>query len=140
MIFQLAYKSKIGNNLLSEEIDKILAHSKRNNYLVEISGCLVFFEKRFYQILEGEESVVRMLYDKIQLDKRHHAVEKLSEENTNTRLFSDWGMMYYSPVDTEDSEIGMGQFKRNIFLLSGLMNVKSKTELEFWTSVKNNIY
>ena len=60
---------------------------------VNITGTLVFFEKMFFQIIEGDDKEVDRLYKKIGSDPRHCDILRLKTEyDINERLFPNWYM------------------------------------------------
>lgn len=90
---RIIYISKVSTPISSEEIDSIGIVSSRNNSLVNITGILVFFDKMFFQIIEGDDKKVDRLYIKIGNDNRHHDVLRLKTEYDITeRLFPKWSM------------------------------------------------
>src|SRR5690606_40559245 len=54
----------------------------------------------FLKYLEGEESAVQPLYQRIQTDSRHQNIRTLTEEPIANRSFSNWSMKYV-PVSTD---------------------------------------
>ena len=53
---------------------------------------LLHREDSFFQVLEGEEDVVRQVFDKIQRDPRHERIKVLFEGPIEAREFADWRM------------------------------------------------
>ena len=90
-------------------------------------------------ILEGEKEVILELYDRIKLDARHKEVKLFSDDPITERTFPDWGMAFY-PVDKHvKSQNELVQFKRNLAMLSDLMDNKSLTAHLFWRRVKIHV-
>ena len=77
---RIIYISKMTNPLSNKEIESIGDNASQNNKLVDITGTLVFFEKMFFQIIEGEDKEVDRLFEKIGNDPRHYGVLKLTAE------------------------------------------------------------
>lgn len=76
-----------------EEIERIEINSSQNNTKFNITGLLVYFEKLFFQIIEGDDEEVDQLYLKIQQDPRHSDVLRLkTEDSISKRLFPTWSM------------------------------------------------
>jgi len=65
---RITYISRITNPLSIKEIETIGMISTKNNKQVNITGLLVFFEKLFFQIIEGDDEEVNRLYVKIGKD------------------------------------------------------------------------
>jgi class 3 adenylate cyclase len=76
-----------------EEIEAIGVLSGQNNIQANITGLLVYFEKLFFQIIEGDDDEVDQLFMKIGQDPRHNDILKLKTEYGITeRLFPTWFM------------------------------------------------
>jgi len=121
-------------------LDGILEKAVLNNKLNGVTGCLVSYEKKFYQILEGSEAVIRKLFSIIEKDTRHENVRLISDGHTKERFFPEWGMAFYPADEGEVDSPELIQFRRNLFLFGDLLNVKSNVEKEFWIAVKNGLY
>nr|WP_321222386.1 BLUF domain-containing protein [uncultured Psychroserpens sp.] len=95
MSYSIIYQSKAQDNLKITEIDNMLLKAKRFNKEHNITGCIVYHDDRFIQIIEGEKPEIINLYAKIKDDKRHFDVMTLSETATNQTLWDDWSMAFY---------------------------------------------
>ena len=92
-MIRITYISKIAQPLSVKEIEKIGMISSQNNKLVNVTGLLVYFEKLFFQVLEGDDKVVDRLFVKIGKDPRHKDILRLKTEyEVNERLFPIWSM------------------------------------------------
>lgn len=131
-MYQLNYHSKSKSDLNLEDLDHILNEATIRNSAHDITGCLIYHNKSFVQILEGNKKDVLLVFKKIKEDKRHHTVTLLWENNVDGRFFSEWNMAYYRP--NEDSVI---QYVNNLLLLSLLSERSSGSLLSFWETVRN---
>ncbi len=97
-LYRLVYASKakvdLGESGINLEIGRILTKSKRNNPKVNIGGVLYYANSHFFQVLEGDRSAVRSLYQKIIQDERHSDAQVLLEGAINQREFNDWSMHF----------------------------------------------
>lgn len=90
---RIIYISKIANPLSNKEIESIGIISSQNNMKNNVTGTLVFFEKMFFQIIEGDDKEVDRLFEKIGNDPRHYDLIRLkTEDDINERLFPNWYM------------------------------------------------
>ena len=90
---RIIYISKLTSPLSNKEIESIGNISSQNNKQINITGMLVFFEKMFFQIIEGEDKEVDRLFEKIGNDPRHCDILRLkTEDEINERLFPNWYM------------------------------------------------
>lgn len=101
-MIELVYYSKANSDLTSEDISNILATARKFNVENNITGCLLFHNNEFLQILEGEREVLMGLFASIEKDERHSNIMLLATEDKNERLFSDWSMAFY---EFESNEI-----------------------------------
>lgn len=91
-VYQIVYTSMATNAMDDNELKNILLKARATNHELRITGLLLYSEGMILQVLEGEESVVRGLYEKIKADSRHTAVSTVSEEVVERRVFPDWSM------------------------------------------------
>ncbi len=92
MLSQLVYVSVRNASCTDNEIQKILDSSIRNNGKIDITGVLLYSDKKFLQCLEGEYKEIISLYDKIKEDPRHQNVILLSLFSIKERSFPSWQM------------------------------------------------
>ncbi|MGJ8736915.1 BLUF domain-containing protein [Zobellia laminariae] len=136
MIHTLTYESKAIKELTIKDVEAILATAKLFNSQNDITGCLIFYKRRFIQILEGEKEKVQDLFEKVKNDKRHKQVYLLSEGPIEERNFPNWGMVYYPIDDNEANKNEYEQFKRNLLLLADLTVHSNQTAILFWKRMK----
>ncbi|NKB16204.1 MAG: BLUF domain-containing protein [Sphingomonadales bacterium] len=91
MLSQFLYIST-APTLPREEVESILATSARNNPARGITGLLLFNGRNFLQLLEGEESEVAGLMERITQDPRHSGVSVLDRRAIAERACPDWAM------------------------------------------------
>lgn len=95
MPYTVIYQSKARENFTISEIEKMLIKAKAFNSKNEITGCILYCQNRFIQIIEGEKEKIDNLYDKIKSDSRHYKVTTLFHEATEESLWDDWSMAFY---------------------------------------------
>jgi class 3 adenylate cyclase len=102
---RVTYISRLANPLSIEEIEEIGIISSENNSRADITGFLVYFDKLFFQIIEGNDKKVDDLFAKIGKDSRHHDIIRLKTEyNVEERLFPTWSMRTIN-LDEEVDEL-----------------------------------
>ncbi|MBJ2174360.1 BLUF domain-containing protein [Aureibaculum sp. A20] len=129
-MFQLTYVSKSKSAMNFTDLNNILERAKSKNSTLDITGCLVYHNSRFVQILEGEESEVLQLYEKIKADERHQDVTLLWENNAK-RYFGEWNMAFHNPNNDD-----VKQFVENLILFSDFAEKSSSALLSFWATVR----
>lgn len=81
------------------EIEQILETSRRNNSKVGVTGALMYNSGCFTQILEGEQSHITGVFERIQRDTRHSDVVVLEFGPADRRDFADWSMGFVGRED-----------------------------------------
>ena len=99
MLIQLTYASRPSLAFKPEDLDNILAASKRNNTRVGVTGALCFANGIFLQQLEGDRTEVNRLYHRILTDPRHRDPVVLNFAEINSRRFTTWAMGSLAPLE-----------------------------------------
>jgi len=91
---QLVYSSLmvVSDHMLLTTVDEIVSRSARANRKLEITGCILFSGRRVVQFLEGPESSVHSLYERIKTDPRHREVTTLYSAHAKNREAKNWPM------------------------------------------------
>ena len=91
---RLIYVSHFNGNANPNDIQDILATSRKNNDQRGITGALCYDSKHFLQCLEGPRDHVNALYNHILCDERHQDVTLLEYSDIHERRFEKWSMAY----------------------------------------------
>ncbi len=91
-LIRLIYKSTSCKRFSINELLDLSAKSSAYNRKFDITGVLVYVDKKFLQVLEGEASIVKSLFFKIDSDARHIGVEQIICEPLIARTFTKWNM------------------------------------------------
>jgi hypothetical protein len=94
MLFRMTYVSLSLVEPYSAEVMAIARTALRRNRELGVTGALYYDDVQFFQVLEGEESAVRGLFERIRRDARHADVTVLSDGVVAERLFADWAMKF----------------------------------------------
>lgn len=117
MLYRIIYLSSGLKDLTSSDVKEILVKAKENNRDKNITGVLLYLDKNFIQVLEGEKENVIILYQKISLDHRHKNVIKVIEGSIAYRQFDKWDMGFIE-IDSDDLK-NLSEYKdfnfKNIF-------------------------
>ncbi|MCB9035542.1 MAG: BLUF domain-containing protein [Lewinellaceae bacterium] len=90
---RIIYISRLTNPLSVKEMEQIGITSSQNNRALDITGLLVYFERLFFQIIEGDDKKVDHLFMKIGQDPRHQDIVRLKTDyDVDQRLFPAWSM------------------------------------------------
>lgn len=91
-MIELVYVSAAKRPFSPSELRELLAVARAHNTSVDVSGVLIHIEGSFLQVLEGEESEVEKLFEKIGGDPRHDKVAVLRRAAIEQRSFGEWSM------------------------------------------------
>ena len=103
MPFQIMYSSQATKPMTVTDLEKILSDARAGNQARNVTGALVYVDGVFFQLLEGDQAVVRNLMANIASDTRHHSVKVFYEAQVDVRAFESWSMAYLGPTAQEMS-------------------------------------
>lgn len=92
-IFRLTYVSCAVELLTEDDLDDIESKSLVANDARDVTGLLIVNGRRIMQILEGRESAVLELYEKIRKDPRHVIAKLVSTVEDEGRMLLTWNMV-----------------------------------------------
>jgi hypothetical protein len=92
--YQIIYSSESRKPLQSNDLEEILEDARSRNGIEGISGALIYADRTFLQILEGDRAKVEALMDRIRSDARHENVTVLREGEIPVAKFAGWNMAY----------------------------------------------
>lgn len=116
-VFHLVYISEAAEDLGYSDLQEILAVSRTKNARDNITGCLIYRDGYFLQLLEGEEDAVKRLANKIRFDSRNSNLRVLITTTSTERLFGDWSMAFF------DGDISTPSTQHLIDLFESCTNV-----------------
>lgn len=93
-IFRLMYRShsRIPEERRKAALGDLFSEARANNKGKDVTGALLVDDDWFVQVLEGEETTVRGVYNRIVADPRHERVTLVEESTVPNRVFSRWSM------------------------------------------------
>jgi hypothetical protein len=74
------------------ELKQLLRKSQANNLVNDVTGLLLYSKGCFVQVIEGKIEDVDNTFARINKDKRHKNIIKLSEAKINERIYPTWSM------------------------------------------------
>ncbi|WP_051563775.1 BLUF domain-containing protein [Enterovibrio calviensis] len=92
MLIAIVYTSESLFDFDMETLKALMVQSRVNNTKHGITGLLLYREREFIQVLEGEEEDVNSAYQHIKNDFRHKRVEAIFKEPIERRYFPNWSM------------------------------------------------
>ncbi|MDO1498826.1 BLUF domain-containing protein [Winogradskyella maritima] len=136
--FELSYRSKARLYLPDTEVEKIVTLSEQSNKDVGITGCLIYYEEEFFQIIEGKKSDVLNLFEKIKEDERHKKVTILWKGYRKKKIFKEPGLFFVS----DRKNFNYNHIKDLGITMQSLLRGDKKTaikDLRFWQRIRNLI-
>ncbi|MDP2077261.1 MAG: BLUF domain-containing protein [Sulfuricurvum sp.] len=91
---RLIYSSIASGEVNFDTVGEILTHAVKRNKENYITGMMIYDGHSFLQCIEGDDLVINKLWEKLNIDPRHHALHINGEEHDEKRLFSNWNMGY----------------------------------------------
>jgi hypothetical protein len=103
-VFRLVYRShsRIPVDERPTTLADILRVARSTNARAAITGALLITDNWFVQALEGAESAVQALYERIRQDARHENVTMIESGSQDVRVFSRWAMAQVSASGQAD--------------------------------------
>jgi len=131
-MYELIYYSNAHEGMDEATIAKILSVAREFNAQNGITGCLLFHNNQFLQLLEGDKEKVKELYVKIKDDQRHLDVMLMAEGEKNKRDFESWHMVYHEISTSEMNLLETELFINNFSQLSRIVEKPSEAARLFW--------
>lgn len=98
-LYEIVYQSFSVDHIQLADLNELMVLAKVKNSTIDITGCLVYHNRTFIQVIEGSEDNVKELFGKIKLDKRHTKVEIVWEGVIQERGFNGWSMSLFNLSD-----------------------------------------
>ena len=136
MPFQLTYHSVAKPDITIEDVRNIMEVANKKNKELGITGCLIYHNKFFLQILEGEKEIVQEIFDTIKLDDRNDQVTLLSTDQSENRLFKEWAMAFYQVPDQVVLSPEEEKVRQELIEISDTSKKPNFTLKVFWYNVK----
>lgn len=80
MRYAISYVSTAAANIDKESIKSLFKFSAESNNARDITGLLLCSEGNFFQLIEGEEEIIKGLFRLIEVDSRHNNIIKFLEK------------------------------------------------------------
>jgi Sensors of blue-light using FAD len=111
----------------SEDLDLLLQKARIYNSKHNITGLLLYIDRDFLQVLEGEKGDVIALFEKIEKDTRNNCVIPVFKGNVENRQFPDWNMGFSkSSYTTLQKDVSFKNISKGT-----LVNIEDKTAIIF---------
>ncbi len=135
-MYEIIYSSVAAIHLSAKDITNILHSAQDFNARHHITGCLLYHNGEFLQVLEGDKEIVQALYQKIALDPRHTHSKILAEGDKEERAFDQWQMAFHQLSEDDIEHMGRELFVDNFITFSDMVKKPTFSMILFWTMVK----
>jgi hypothetical protein len=93
-MYHIVYLSQAREGMTLTTLVVLLMQARALNERHDVTGALVYGDGQFMQVMEGEEAVVKSLYERVAKDARHYNVRTLAEGPIVARSFAQWSMAF----------------------------------------------
>ncbi len=89
MRFAISYVSTANSDLNQDEVAEILEQTEIRNNNMGVNGLLIYSGGNFFEVIEGEETKIKDLFENIKEDPRHRNIMMVFEKEIDKPLFDD---------------------------------------------------
>lgn len=107
---QLIYTSTAVKDLGERELSQLLLQARRNNERCGVTGMLLYHQRSFLQVLEGDGAMLDAVFARIERDERHTRVGVLLRHPVHAREFAAWSMGFVAEKHIADALPGFSDF------------------------------
>jgi hypothetical protein len=90
----LIYLSQATRPLSAKALTCLLDQARPANVRQHLTGALVYSNKRFIHLLEGEQAALAAVYLRISRDPRHQHLCKVADQPIAARRFAEWPLAF----------------------------------------------
>ncbi|MDQ1215103.1 diguanylate phosphodiesterase [Pantoea anthophila] len=105
MLTTIIYRSHISDDFPVRTLPEMVDHASEINTAHDVTGILLFNGTHFFQLLEGPETGVQAVYQRICADRRHHNVVELMRDYAPSRRFGNAGMSLFDLREHDRSSL-----------------------------------
>ena len=102
MLKTICYISDSMNNESLKNLEDLYLKARTNNSKNNITGILIYLDRNFLQVLEGEEEIVDDTFKKISTDSRHKNIFNIIDTTTEQRIFEDYNFGFTTINDKKE--------------------------------------
>ncbi len=90
----LIYLSQATRPLSAKALTCLVEQARQANAQQHLTGVLVYSNKRFIQLLEGEQRALEAAYARIRQDPRHQHLCQVAHHPIEDRYFAEWPLAF----------------------------------------------
>ena len=127
-IHALCYLSQAIDTLNVNDINDLVKQAGLFNLNNGITGVLCFHHQKFFQYIEGPESKISALFDRICKDNRHTVLNTIHIPTSNSRRYREWSMMRVFPSLNTGTMTLLDSIMHIIESTAGQSNIETSAE------------
>jgi hypothetical protein len=93
-MYTICYISSARADITENELTQLFGTTENNNTGKNITGILLYESGKFLQVLEGDEQVLKSLYEKIEADSRHNNIFVILNQPCKRRIFENYASRF----------------------------------------------
>jgi hypothetical protein len=97
----LIYLSQATRPVSTKALACLVDQARQANARQHLTGALVYSNKRFIQLLEGEPAALEQTYARIRQDPRHQHLYQVAHHPIATRYFAGWPLAFQTLSPTQ---------------------------------------
>ena len=125
-MIQIVYVSAACEPFSANALSTLLRNARARNQMYEVTGMLLYHDRSFLQVLEGDAKYVDATFERIGKDPRHRNTRVLHRGPIHSREFPDWSMAFIDtsawPLQTK----GFVNYNRSRTNLPGMPSAASR--------------
>lgn len=90
---------------LKKKLKIMLSKYEKKNEKKDITGVLLYSERNFFQVIEGEKNYVEELFGKIEKDERHKNVMKIFKKEIDQAEHDGYKSDFVSGMNVDQKEL-----------------------------------
>lgn len=90
--YEILHSGSLTKSLHSDDIFALSRELAARNKELKVNGELLFLEREFIQILEGEKSTIEKLMAIVRSDSRHGSIKVIWEGEIDDYGYENWGI------------------------------------------------
>ena len=139
LFYEISYRSLAVPSIQEGDVDEIVQRARQNNLQFNITGCLIYHRKIFFQLIEGNKHDILSLYDKLCQDHRHTDIQLMWKGHKIKRDFDNWSMA--TLTDEKGLNVKVQGDIQHIELgnVLGNLSQNSLASESLWRKVRNTI-
>lgn len=112
----ISYVSTAHIDLQEQEVNVIMNQTNKFNKTRNISGILLYNDRNFFQLIEGDKKTIEDLYEKIIKDSRHQNIIKFLDKAVSKPPFDG----YLTDFITDTKKYDEAKFKKYLHYIEVL--------------------